>query len=198
MDMAMPLRIRRIMATVMPLRIQRIMAMVMPLRTQRIMAMVMPLRIRTTVMGTQLPMVRTRMKKLVAVMTMKLVPLNDGSSGDHMQPRSRNPPNRSYSSGDGSRKGGGRYRRRGSVTKYSLNTAEEVKKEYDEHEDLINKFRTQAQVGEGTTNANSDASNELSDSGESNDNDLDDATKKGLKKKTKRFRKFGGRRGSTK
>jgi len=41
----------------------------------------------------------------------------------------------------------GRYRRRGSVTKYSLDTADEVKKEYDEHEDMINKFRN-AQISD--------------------------------------------------
>jgi hypothetical protein len=128
--------------------------------------------------------------------------LNDDS--DKLQPRGRNPLNRTYSADEAivaarRKKDGPRYRRRGSVTKFSLNTADTVKKEYGEHEDLINKFRSEAQVSNlSGASAHSSESLEFSDSGESNNN-LDEnavAAKKKMKKKSKRFMKFGGRRGS--
>lgn len=137
--------------------------------------------------------------------------LNDDSakSGGGLQPRNRKTPDRTYSADEAMqstrRKGGGRYRRRGSVTKFSLDTADEVKKEYDEAADLIDKFRKQAKVSSTlartpSTDSVNNSSEQFSDSGESNDNDLDDnavATKKMMKKKSKRFMKFGsGRRGS--
>jgi hypothetical protein len=130
---------------------------------------------------------------------------DDSSASDKLQPRSRNTPNRTYSADAatvGARGGRGRYRRRGSVTKFSLSTADTVKKEYGEHEDLINKFRSEAQVSNlsrTSTHSNSADSVELSDSGESTDNLLDEnakAAKKKMKKNSKRFMKFGGRRGS--
>lgn len=67
-------------------------------------------------------------------------PDSDLGFGDGAPDDSRNAPLRSCSShSTNSRRE--RPRRRGSVTKYSLDTADEVKKEYDEHSEALNHLR---------------------------------------------------------
>lgn len=86
----------------------------------------------------------------------------------------------------GQRRGGGRYRRRGSVTKYSMNTADTVKQEYNEHEDMINKFRNQSLSAASTPNLSTTGALSRSASGDSGDmsdpNDPDAGKKKKKKK----------------
>jgi len=83
---------------------------------------------------------------------------------------------------------GPRYRRRGSVTKYSLNTVEDVKKEYNEHEDMINQFRNQALVSSTADHSKPSYGANSVDSGDLS-SDGDDLEKK--KKNKKGFMKFG-------
>jgi len=71
-----------------------------------------------------------------------------------------------------------------------LDTADEVKKEYDEHEDVINKFRNQTISGGGaTSNVSSGNSASLSRSGSSDSGDFDPNDPKNKKKKKKKFMK---------
>ena len=93
------------------------------------------------------------------------VPLNEN---DHHEPRGRPAPERrrapprSYSTesyGDYDSNEDQplvrrqRYRRRGSVTKYSIEAQTEVQKTYDEHEQLIEQFRTQATISSSVATA---------------------------------------------
>lgn len=118
----------------------------------------------------------------------------------HTSPGLRGNLNRTQSADQATlRQGGGRqrYRRRGSVTKYSIRGADDVKKEYDQHEDLINKFRN-ATVTDGRPDSLTSASmhSGMSLTSNSSEDSRNESAAKTKRKLKKRFMKFGGRRGS--